>query len=211
MSTGPCPSCGWATAGGAPACQRCRVSLTAGSLPPGYGYAPQGYGPTPYAYPGSVSARGSGIGKGIVALVIAGVVIFSAVAVGLVAAIAIPSLLAARRAANESSAIGTLRTISSAEATYYAQYGVYGSLADLVSEELLDDYLADGSARDGYRFSQAGGTDSADSFEFRAEPVKDAEGTRAFTVTDDFVVRYAKGRSAPPGRRGLPIDASGSR
>ena len=161
MSTLPCPSCGWAIAGGAPACQRCGVSLTAGSLPPGYGYAPQGYGAPP-GYPGSFPVRGNGIGKGIIALVIAGVVIFGAVAVGIVAAIAIPSLLAARRAANEASAMRTLRTISSAEATYYAQYGAYGSLADLASEELLDDYIADGFERDGYTFSQVGAADSAD-------------------------------------------------
>jgi type IV pilus assembly protein PilA len=206
MSTVLCPGCGSVNNGGALACQRCGVSLTAGSLPPGYGYAPQGYGWAPTGYPGAVPARGNGLGKGVIILVIAGVVIFGAVAVGIVAAIAIPSLLAARKAANEASAIGTLRTIGSAEATYYAQYGMYGSLADLASEQLLDDHMADGFVRDGYRFSQVTTADLADGFEFNAEPVQEAGGARAFTVTEDFVIRYAKGRAAPPGRRGLPIE-----
>ena len=38
--------------------------------------------------------------------------------IGIIAAIAIPNLLASRRAANEGSAQQSLRTISSAEATY---------------------------------------------------------------------------------------------
>ena len=40
------------------------------------------------------------------------------VIIGIIAAIAIPNLLASRRAANEAGAIADLRTISSAEATY---------------------------------------------------------------------------------------------
>ena len=39
--------------------------------------------------------------------------------IGIIAAIAIPNLLASRRAANEGSAQQSLRTMSSAEATYY--------------------------------------------------------------------------------------------
>lgn len=49
--------------------------------------------------------------------------------VGLVAAIAIPSLLRARISANEAGAIGDVRTVLSAEATYQAASGGhYGSL-----------------------------------------------------------------------------------
>ncbi len=43
--------------------------------------------------------------------------------IGIIAAIAIPNLLASRRAANEGSAQQSLRTMSSAEATYYATAG----------------------------------------------------------------------------------------
>lgn len=53
--------------------------------------------------------------------------------IGIIAAIAIPSLLRARVAANESAAIGDTRTIISAEAAYHsANGGFYGPLTCLV-------------------------------------------------------------------------------
>jgi type IV pilus assembly protein PilA len=45
------------------------------------------------------------------------------VIIGIIAAIAIPNLLASRRAANEASAISALRTLTSAQATYQATVG----------------------------------------------------------------------------------------
>jgi prepilin-type N-terminal cleavage/methylation domain-containing protein len=54
--------------------------------------------------------------------------------IGIIAAIAIPGLLRARMSGNEASAIGTVRTISSAEATYAGSCGGGGYatvLADL--------------------------------------------------------------------------------
>ena len=54
--------------------------------------------------------------------------------IGIIAAIAIPGLLRARMSGNEASAIGTVRTISSAEATYAGSCGGGGyatALADL--------------------------------------------------------------------------------
>ena len=45
------------------------------------------------------------------------------VIIGIIAAIAIPNLLAARRSANEGSAVSSLRTIHGAEATYQATTG----------------------------------------------------------------------------------------
>jgi type IV pilus assembly protein PilA len=45
------------------------------------------------------------------------------VIIGIIAAIAIPNLLAARRAANEGSAISSLRTLHGAQMTYAATYG----------------------------------------------------------------------------------------
>jgi len=60
--------------------------------------------------------------------------------IGIIAAIAIPNLLASRRAANESSAISSLRTISTAQTTYSSTlgFGSYASLSNLASAQLLD-------------------------------------------------------------------------
>jgi prepilin-type N-terminal cleavage/methylation domain-containing protein len=52
--------------------------------------------------------------------------------IGIIAAIAIPSLLRARVSANEAATIGDIRTVISAEATYHsASSGQYGSLTCL--------------------------------------------------------------------------------
>src|SRR4029079_2842723 len=74
--------------------------------------------------------------------------------IAIIAAIAIPNLLASRRAANEASAISTLRTYHSAEATYQATLGnstAYGNETDLSG--LVDAVLAtDGPTKSGYVF-----------------------------------------------------------
>lgn len=51
----------------------------------------------------------------------------------IIAAIAIPNLLRARMAANESSAVASIRTINSAEVTCNSAYPTVGFSPDLVS------------------------------------------------------------------------------
>jgi type IV pilus assembly protein PilA len=64
--------------------------------------------------------------------------------IGIIAAIAIPNLLASRRAANEAGSIATMRVIFSSEATYQATQGAgaYGTLAQLRGETLIDATVA---------------------------------------------------------------------
>jgi len=59
----------------------------------------------------------------VVVLVVAGLGLIVVVIIGIIAAIAIPSLLRARISANESMAIGNLRTVISAEAAYQSVNG----------------------------------------------------------------------------------------
>src|SRR5213083_2216126 len=74
--------------------------------------------------------------------------------IGIIAAIAIPNLLASRRAANEGSAQQSLRTMASAEATYRATAGSgnYGPVSDLVVQNLVDSVLG-GGTKSGYAFT----------------------------------------------------------
>ena len=60
--------------------------------------------------------------------------------IGIIAAIAIPNLLASRRAANEGSAQSSLRTIHSSQAVYQstAGDGEFGNLTDLGNQNLID-------------------------------------------------------------------------
>lgn len=65
------------------------------------------------------------------------------VIIGIIAAIAIPNLLASRRSANEASAISSLRTISTAEANFMATRGRYADqMFELGSANLLDSSLS---------------------------------------------------------------------
>jgi type IV pilus assembly protein PilA len=52
----------------------------------------------------------------------------------IIAAIAIPNLLQARMAANESSAVATIRSINSAEVTYNSTYPSVGFAGSLSAE-----------------------------------------------------------------------------
>src|SRR2546429_9013614 len=73
--------------------------------------------------------------------------------IGIIASIAIPNLMASRRAANEASAQQSLRTISTCEATYLHTEGNgnYTDLPGLGAKTLTDSLLSTGS-NSGYTF-----------------------------------------------------------
>jgi type IV pilus assembly protein PilA len=77
--------------------------------------------------------------------------------IGIIAAIAIPGLVASRRAANEGSAQSAIRSIHSAEATYQstAGAGAFGTLSDLMGQSLVDSVLgnANTTAKSGYLYN----------------------------------------------------------
>ena len=75
------------------------------------------------------------------------------VIIGIIAAIAIPNLLAARRSANEGSAISSLRTVHGGEMTYQATTGagLYGTLPQLGTAGIVDTTVASG-AKSGYNY-----------------------------------------------------------
>ncbi len=77
------------------------------------------------------------------------------VIIGIIAAIAIPNLLAARRSANEGSAQASLRTIHGAQMTYQSTVGSgnYGTMVQLGTENLVDAQLGSASPqKSGYNF-----------------------------------------------------------
>ncbi len=116
------------------------------------------------------------------------------VIIGIIAAIAIPNLLAARRSANEGAAVATLRTIHSGEMAYQATkgYGNFAALATLSSAAILDSgFSAAIPNKSGYSFNfnkfdaNTVGTNPA-SFAVVAKPVNNtgitATGTRNFGI-----------------------------
>ncbi|MGB7024442.1 MAG: prepilin-type N-terminal cleavage/methylation domain-containing protein [Candidatus Acidiferrales bacterium] len=125
----------------------------------------------------------------------------------IIAAIAIPNLMRAKMAANESSAVGSLRTITTAEVSYSTTYGTgYAPLADLggaapctaaaATACLIDNALA-GGTKSGYTIATsvpAGlGTVAAPNTSFlaTAAPITIGQsGQRSFCTDESGVIRY---------------------
>ncbi len=130
------------------------------------------------------------------------------VIIGIIAAIAIPNLLAARRSANEGSAISSLRTLHGAQMTFAATSGngefagVVGdagselALVTLAGVNLVDNVLGGSSTtKSGYKFVGArtvvSATDPA-TFFFSAVPTSASgltqTGTRRFGINTPGVI-----------------------
>lgn len=130
-----------------------------------------------------------------------------------IAAIAIPNLLSARMAANESSAVGAVRTINTSCITYavtYSDVGFPPALANLASAstatsttaDLIDTSLASG-AKAGYNFVYVAGTPNSsgviDTYTMNANPAAPgASGVRYFYSDQGGVITYAYGTAAGP-------------
>ena len=121
----------------------------------------------------------------------------------IIAAIAIPNLLRARMAANESSAVSSIRTINTAEITYNSSYPTVGyataltnlgGLSPCIPAQanacLIDSVLAGGS-KSGYTFTAAGsGGSPSTSYFATAVPITvNQTGIRSFCSFEDAVIR----------------------
>jgi len=126
--------------------------------------------------------------------------------VPLVAAIAVPNLIAARRAANEASAIHTIRQVSTAQATYQAQFGKYGTMDELAAEKLIDPKLTTGR-KNGYKFVIEMTTDENDreGFALTAVPLTFSSGKRSFYVDQTLVLRGADKTGGPASELDPPL------
>ena len=121
------------------------------------------------------------------------------VIIGIIAAIAIPNLLAARRAANEGSAISAMRTLHGAQMTYASTYGsgnfaaAIGTLGGTLG--LIDATLAS-ATKSGYTWVGSSTNFTATTpatFWFSCIPTATggvtATGTRRFGMATDGVIR----------------------
>jgi type IV pilus assembly protein PilA len=124
--------------------------------------------------------------------------------IGIVAAIAVPNLLASRRAANEGSAQQSIRTIASCEMTYMHTQGAgsYGDLTQLGQQTLTDSVLSSGT-KSGYSFTAnpAGGAGMMAQYWAAAVPTITSgigqTGTRRFAISEDGVLRGDTTLAAP--------------
>ena len=122
----------------------------------------------------------------------------------IIAAIAIPNLLKSRIAANEASAVGSVRTINTGQVTYDNQCQFYAATVGELNTgticaagaNIIDNVLG-GGVKSGYNVSTvapdpntAGGT-NATTFFVMANPVTfKVTGNRTFCSNQSLVIRY---------------------
>jgi len=125
----------------------------------------------------------------------------------IIAAIAIPNLLRARIAANESSAVASIRTLNTAQISYNSAYPTVGFAASLGNLAgtctgatipttsgacLIDTQLASGT-KSGYSFQMTGVSGTpASAYQAIGNPLtQNTTGVRSFCSVPDAVVRYS--------------------
>ena len=124
----------------------------------------------------------------------------------IIAAIAIPNLLRSRIAANQASAVGSLRTLNTAEITYSSTYNVgftatlsylappaaAGANPTSTAAGLIDSVLAAGS-KSGYSFTYSpGASDSTgriNTYAITAVPITSSTGTNYYYTDQSGVIR----------------------
>jgi type IV pilus assembly protein PilA len=140
----------------------------------------------------------------------------------IIAAIAIPNLLKSRMAANEASAVGSVRTINTAEIAYSTLYGTgFAPLVNLggadpctavAATACLIDAVVSGGNKSGYTLTTptpaALGTAAAPNvlYSVNAVPlVAGQSGQRSFCSDQSGVIRFDPAGAVP----GVPCDGSG--
>jgi prepilin-type N-terminal cleavage/methylation domain-containing protein len=130
----------------------------------------------------------------------------------IIAAIAIPNLLRSRIAANEASAVGSVRSINTAEVTYASTYPDQGfastlsilgapsstTTASSANAILLDNVLS-GGTKSGYTFKVGGNSGTPNqTYNVTAIPITvDQTGKRSFYSDASGVIRYNSAGSTP--------------
>src|SRR5262245_15282331 len=120
----------------------------------------------------------------------------------IIASIAVPNLLASRRAANEGSAQQSMRTIASCEITYLHTQGAgnYGDLTQLGQQTLTDTVLSSGT-KSGYNFVITPINGAPPEYWAYAIPTIingiGKTGARRFAISEDGVLRGDTNLAAP--------------
>ncbi len=126
----------------------------------------------------------------------------------IIAAIAIPNLLRSRIAANQASAVGSLRTINTCELTYQSTFNVGyssllsylgpsgGALPNSTAAGLVDSILAgvgNNSSKSGYNFVYSPTTDSTTGrvvrYTLTADPQSTSTGTNYYFTDETGIIR----------------------
>ncbi len=123
----------------------------------------------------------------------------------IIAAIAIPNLIKSKMAANEASAVGSLRTVNTAELTYSSTYGTgFTDLTTLGTSGMIDNVLGSGT-KSGYTLTAtpvaaSGAGTSVNpylSYQSFGNPISTNTGTRHFCSDESGVIRWSTATCTP--------------
>lgn len=117
--------------------------------------------------------------------------------IGVISALAVPGMVRARRAARESAAIGSMRTILSAQSAYlptYGGYSRYGDSDDLKNNKFIDSEVFNG-VTNGYSFTLELGNGGT-TFEATATPDPADAESKYFWTSEQAVIRFKVGATA---------------
>lgn len=131
--------------------------------------------------------------------------------IAIIAAIAVPSLLTSKQAANEAGAIQGCRTVGSAEIAFAAVNNQrYTDLTTLVNGNYLDGRFSGTGGFNGYTYASAGVTNGVGNgapptgFEFQANPTTGG-GRYTYGIAPDQVVRYLGAIASATAPAGLSV------
>jgi len=149
------------------------------------------------------AGRLQGHGLAMAGLVLGYVGIATIPVILIIAAIAIPNLLRARMAANESSAVASIRLLNTAEVGYSANHSAAGftcAISDLSDDQLISRDLA-GGRKNGYTFLLENCTPAQGGANFKYQVVAypitlNQTGGRAFCSDESAVIRVDASGSA---------------
>jgi len=122
----------------------------------------------------------------------------------IIAAIAIPNLLRSKMAANQASAVASLRTLNTSTVLYYTNYGVYptalnqlgpiasGCTVSSTTADMIDSVLAAASAapgKSGYIFTWTAPASNGQAYSINADPVSTSTGQIHYYTDTTLVIR----------------------
>ena len=128
----------------------------------------------------------------------------------IIAAIAIPNLLRSKMAANQASAVASLRTLNTSSVLFYTNYGIYpsalsnlgpvgsGGTVSSTLADMIDSTLASASAapgKSGYTFTWAGGGTTG-AYTINADPVSTSTGQIHYFTDQSLVIRSSSSGAA---------------
>jgi type IV pilus assembly protein PilA len=115
--------------------------------------------------------------------------------IGIIAAIAVPYLESARQATKSASAINSMRTLNSSQASYHSANGRYGTLAELGNGNYIADPSLRSGAKSGYTFNISNATDL--DYEAVADPMLDPTNVfQHYFINASGVIRIEVGGPA---------------